>query len=253
MVKIADRVEAAPSKDCPLCKTALSSLDSYPTNLLDLLIFHRIHFHMMPDLAVKSYRQLGSEFVDWNEVRISPIREIQEQVSKGHDSLQLSVFIKDLLEFVHHDKHTVGLESLAEENLTDIRRYLKQVRNMELASIDLALMLRKDHPVLPLTGPMEEMFLMMGLVREADSRDRKEKKLFELFAPDVSAALAFHHLALNHCRGENDLKEAHFESPKCSLRQIADEFGKKRKRKSAASKRAVKTTKKKTTKKNARV
>ena len=208
--------------------TALLSLKNYPTDILDILIYHRLHFHMDPGLALKSYRQLRGEFVDPNEVRISPIREIQVQVSKGENSLELSVFIKDLLEFVHNDKHQVSLEALVEENLTEIRRYLKQVRGMGSASIELVLLLRKEHPVVPLTSAMERMFLHLGLVGERDSRDKKQKALFELVGPEM--ALAFHHLALNHCRSENHIEEASYDSPRCGLRQLANEYGKKTRR-----------------------
>lgn len=224
-MNIVERIHAAPSKGCVFCKSALESLKKYPTDVLGVLIYHRLHFHMDPGLAMKSYRQLSNEFVDWNEVRISPIREIQEQVSKGENSLELSVFIKDLLEFVHNNKHAVNLESIVEENLTDIRRYLRQARGMEPASVDLVLMRRKEHPVIPLTSTMEQMFLALGLVSEQDSRDRKQKSLFELVGPE--AALAFHHLALNHCRMEDALKKAAFKSSRCALQQISNMVRKK--------------------------
>ncbi|MEM7235944.1 MAG: hypothetical protein AAF517_27500, partial [Planctomycetota bacterium] len=185
-----DNVLAAIKEHANDASGLVTSLAEYPTDVIDVVIYHRIHLHMKPSHALKSYGQLREEFVDWNEVRISPIREIQEQVSRGENSLELSVFIKDFLEFVHADRHQVNLEPLVEENITDIRRYLKRIRNLEPAAIDVVLLLRKTHPVVPLTEGAIEELVARGIVKEDDSRDRKMKSLFEELGGD--AALTFH-------------------------------------------------------------
>jgi hypothetical protein len=220
-------------------------LDSYPRDIVEIIILHRLHFHMEPGLALKSFRQLKSEFVDWNEVRISPIREIQEQVSKGDDSLALSVAIKDVLEFVHNRHHHVSLEHLAELNLTDIRRFLKQIRNLEPSSIEIVLLLRKEHPIVPLTPEMENELIELGVLSTNDSRDRRAKTVYELVGAE--SALAFHHLLLEYCRLGGPKAPAMVDSLQAILRQFGRQHGKTRKRsprkKSGTSSSRTKKTK----------
>ncbi len=168
----------------------------YPQSIVDLVIFHKLHFHMSPDQAWKCFTQLKSEFVDWNEVRISVVREIQEQLSDGRDSLELSVFVKDFLELIHRERRRVTLDPLVEENLTDIRKFFKKVKNLDPATVELVLMRTKGHPVVPLSAHMERQLGRIGVVKKADSRDKKSKQLYELVGEDK--ALSLHHYVLFH-------------------------------------------------------
>jgi endonuclease-3 len=222
-VNLAEQIKAAASAGCPLCKAISHSVENYPDTIIEAIIYHRLHSHMEPSMAVKSYRMITSEFVDWNEVRISPIREIQEQVSKGDDSLELSVFIKDFLEFVHARHQSLSLEHLAEENLTEIRRYLKQVRGIDAINIDLILLLRKEHPIIPLNLSMERLLCQLNIVNSQESRDRKEKAVYELVGAE--SALMFHHLLLDHCRRGVDISDTPYESTKKILSQLAKPHG----------------------------
>ncbi|MBN1444387.1 MAG: hypothetical protein JXA90_16870, partial [Planctomycetes bacterium] len=187
-MSVLQQIQSAAQKGCALCGSILQVLESFPREIVEILLMHRLHFHMEPSLALRSFRQLKSEFVDWNEVRISPIREIQEQVSQGRNSLELSVAIKELLEFVHTRHHHVCLEHLADLNLTDIRRYLKQIRGLEPSSIELVLMLRREHAIVPLTAEMETELIGLGLLSADDTRDRRAKALHEMVGGESALA-----------------------------------------------------------------
>lgn len=168
---------------------------SYPMDVVDLIIFHKLHLSMPLAGALKSFRHLKDSFVDWNEVRISSVREIQEALATSPESLAIAIFIKELLEFVHREQQNVSLEFLVEQNLGDIRRYLRQVRGLDSSTVSLILRLRKEYPVLPLTRSMEAVLDRLGLLTRS-TRDRRERVLHEMVAPDK--ALAVHHFLLNH-------------------------------------------------------
>ena len=117
-----------------------------PNNILDLLIYHRITSYAGETAGIKSFRKLKNSFVDWNEVRISPIPEIQKALgSAAPSSLAVAVFIKDLLDFLHHQRHILDLEFLAEENNTQIRRFMKKIKGIDAAAIDVVLNLRREY------------------------------------------------------------------------------------------------------------
>jgi hypothetical protein len=198
-VRLSEKVvEALREADPEGAEALVRSLEAYPSSVIEILIYHRLHFHMSPGAALTAFERLRTEFVDWNELRVSPIREIQEQLRDGVDSLELSVFVKDLLEQVHSDRHKIDLDSILEGNLSDIRKHLKQVRDVEPSSIELVLLLRKLHPVVPLSEDEIALLTSLGLVKDSDTLDRKMKVLHDLIGAD--AAHTLHHLTLEVCR-----------------------------------------------------
>ena len=68
MVKISKRLLTILDSAEKFCAPAVRT-DNYPDSIVDLLIFHRMHFHMTPKKARRCFNHLKSEFVDWTEVR----------------------------------------------------------------------------------------------------------------------------------------------------------------------------------------
>lgn len=202
-----------------------SEFKSYPREILDLVIFHKIHFFMMAPVALQSYRRLKSNFVDWNEVRISSVREIQEVLGSSPDTLEIAIFIKNLLEFLHQRRHSMDMEFLAEENITEIRRFLRQVSGMDATTINLVLRLRKDYPVIPISSAMENTFVRLGLVRRKDSRDQKGKYLHGLISDDI--AIPFHHFFLQHSREICPPEEDQLKCSTCRIRSSCNYYSHK--------------------------
>lgn len=117
-----------------------------PNSILDLLIYQRVTSYAGEKAAIKSFRRLKNSFVDWNEVRISPIPEIQKALGPAApNSLAVAVFIKDLLDFLHHKRHVLDLEFLVEENNTEIRRFMKKIKGIDAAATNVVLKLRKEY------------------------------------------------------------------------------------------------------------
>ena len=208
------------------------TLKEYPKEILDLVIFHKFHFFMGEKEALQAFRKLKSAFVDWNEVRISTVSEIHEVVSSIPDSLELAIFIKDLLEYLHRDRQTLSLEFLTEMNLSEIRKYLRGIKGVEPTTISLVLRLRKEHPVLPVSAPMERTFLRLGLLRPGDSRDQKEKYLHSVVEPD--AALPFHHFFLQHSRLICPPQDERVQCLSCGIRSSCSFFARHRAKMNAA-------------------
>lgn len=239
----------------------VQALEEYPHDILDLVIFHKICFYLPPPEAQASFGRLKTSFVDWNEVRISPIPEIQEAIGAPDHSLSLAVFIKDLLDFLHHEKHTVSLESLVEENISDIRRFLKKIKGVEASTINLALRQRKDYPMIPVDPRMERALERLGVVKASETCDQKGKSLHEHLEPEPG--LHFHHFILAHsrdiCPPEDELVQCGVCGLKASCPDYQNRSKKKKKKKASPAKKAgakktaaKKTAAKKTRKKVAR-
>ncbi len=201
---------------------------NYPKEILELVLFHKMHFYMSEEEALQRFRRLKTAFVDWNEVRISSVKEIQEVFEGIPDSLDLSIFVKDLLEQLHRQNQVMSLEFLAEKNLGDIRRYLRGIKGVDPATIDLILRLRKEHPVLPVSASMERTFLRLGVVRPGDNREQKEKYLHNLI--DQEQALPFHHFFLEHSREICPPDEEKIQCASCGIRRSCNYYQRRQKR-----------------------
>ena len=201
---------------------------NYPKDILDLIVFHKFHFFMPEDDALQAYRRLKTSFVDWNEVRISSVKEIQEIFDGVPDALEIAIFVKDFLEFLHRENQSVSLEFLTQKTLAEIRRYLKQVKGIEPATISLVLLLRKEHPVFPLSAPMERSLVRVGVLRRGDTRDHKERFLHGLL--DVEQALPFHHFFLQHSREVCPPEEEKLQCPSCRIRAACSFFRRRSRR-----------------------
>jgi len=203
-----------------LLKSAISEngKGKYPSKILDLIIFHKLHLGLPTEGAMKSYQRLREGFVDWNETRISSVREIQEAIDFCPGSLELAVFIKNLLEFVHREHQDVSLEFLAEQNLGDIRQYLKQVKGVDNATVELILLLRKEYPIFPLNEGAETVLRRLGILRATSTPLQRAKQLYDLVEPD--GALKLHHFLLNHSREVCPPDETRIDCPRCGMREM---------------------------------
>ncbi len=195
---------------------------AYPSDIVDVIVFHKLHLGLPAGMALRGYRALKEDFVDWNEVRISSVREIQEALSLSPGSLELAVFIKDLLELIHRERQDVSLEFLSEKNLGDIRRYLKQLKGMDNSTVELILRLRKEHPVFPLNSAVETVLSRLGVLRGAGRRSQSEKMLHEMVDP--SKALVLHHFLLDHSRSVCPPDESMVDCPRCGIRHMCAFF-----------------------------
>jgi endonuclease III len=201
---------------------------NYPHDILDLVVFHKFHFYMSEREAIQAFRRLKTAFVDWNEVRISAVKEIQELFEGLPDALELAIFVKDFLEYLHRENQSVTLEFLGEKNLGDIRRYLRGIKGIEPATIDLVLRLRKEHPVVPLSAPMERTLVRLGVVRPGDNRDQKEKYLHAMIREEE--LLPFHHFLLQHSREICPPDDEKLQCSSCGIRASCSFYERRRRR-----------------------
>ena len=234
-MKIQDRLSALTRYLAASQRRKVPGLKDYPHEILDLIIFHKFHHYLLPDEARHGFQKLKNSFVDWNEVRISSIREIQEFLGSSSSSLELAVFIKDLLEHLHAKLHSLDLEFLAEKNLGEVREFLRAIKGMDAVTINMVLRLRKEYPILPLTPSMEQTLGRVGVVRTQDSRDRKGKSLHELL--DLEDAVPFHHFFLMHSRETCPPDISLIQCPSCRIRSHCHFFEKTQARESARARR----------------
>ena len=234
-MKTADLIKSLTSHVVAAYKDGPNYEESYPQDILDLVIFHKIHFYIEESEALACYRKLKSYFVDWNEVRISSVREIQETLGNSADTPEIAIFIKGLLEFLHRERHAVCMEFLGDENITEIRRFLKRINGLDSTTINMILRVHKDYPILPVTPSMESTLVRLGLVRRTHTRDQKARFLHGVIREEL--AIPFHHFILNHSREICPPDEERVQCSACDLRDSCNYYRLKDRRPGTRKKR----------------
>lgn len=131
---------------------------------LDVALFGCLVVSLPGQEALKAFRTLKTQFVDWNEVRISSAKEVQEVLREGSEPLELALVIKDFLQLLFTELHHVGLDFLRDKTISDIRSFFKKKTRIEEPVVTLLLERIKDYPAFPLEGGVQQCAEKLGLV-----------------------------------------------------------------------------------------
>ena len=116
---LASIVKEAYSKN-PTLKE-ISDLD-----VLDTLILGALTSKMRLKEVLKSWDLLRTQFVDWNEIRISSASEVAENFPKAENPLELANQIKEMLTTLFLIRHQVSLEFIRENTVPETREFFKR-------------------------------------------------------------------------------------------------------------------------------
>jgi len=79
-------------------------------------------------VAEESYAAMVEAFFDWNEIRVSTVRELAEVMARLPDPLAAASRLKHVLQHVFEDSYSFDLEDLRKKNLGPAVEALKKVK-----------------------------------------------------------------------------------------------------------------------------
>lgn len=82
------------------------------------------------DDAEQAFAALAHNFFDWNEVRVTTIRELAEEISCLPDPTRAAQRIKEILQSVFETKYAFDLEDLRKENLGPATERLQKIKGV---------------------------------------------------------------------------------------------------------------------------
>ncbi len=189
-----------------------------PEGVVDLIIFHMLHLRLPLKSAEQSFLRLKRGFVDWNEVRISSLAEIQGAIGRNSKAAEdLAKEIRGFLGRIHQDRHQISLEFLNELTIGQARKYLRSLGSITTATIDLILRLKKSQAVVPLDKNSERVLVRIGLVPSWYTLRQKQRFLQRLVPEEQ--VMSFHRSVVDLarrvcCQDENAVK-----CKECPMRQ----------------------------------
>lgn len=147
-------------------------------------------------LAAEILEKLRAELVDWNELRVSTVREIEELIAPLSDAAEKALALKRVLQKLFVDRHTL--------NLSHFQRFGRERLSKELdafgglsETVKFRMMLKGfDINVLPMTADIERIVKRLGLVDSYLTTDKVAEEMAEVLPP--KRVYSFYHLMSEH-------------------------------------------------------
>ncbi len=240
-ISLASIVKEAYSKNPTLKEIA--DLDA-----LDTLMLGALTSKMPLKEVLKSWDLLRTQFVDWNEIRISSASEVAENFPKAEAPLELAVQIKEMLSTLYERRHQVSLEFIRENTLPETREFFKRSPDLPDLCKLLVLAAIKEQPVIPMEKWAQGGLIRAGLLSESKTSTQRQKDLFDELGevPLVHAVMALHDEAFRHPDPAIELaKKKKLEAEKLAAKKAAEAARKEAARIAAAEKKAAAEAKKK--------
>jgi len=208
---------------------------------LDLLLFAHLSLQMRIEDAKKSFGGFKTQFVDWNDVRISDIAEVRDVVKGAQDPLSLAGFLQDFLNRLFLEQHHVGLEFLRNLTNPEIKAFFKRYSGFADSTMGLLLERINDYPVVPLENIAMPFLDRIGLGAPDTTALQRQKDLYEKVARNQVVLLS---LFLNQqARYTCPMSEGDLDCPDCVLKRGCPYPAKVTPRQRAAAKKNVRKSK----------
>ena len=201
-----------------------------------------------PERAARARRALEEEYVDLNEVRVSPPSQIAEVIAGVTDEENKAFGIKRFLERLFNHQHCIDFSFFTELSSQGARAYLEEIESVPRHVVDSVMMCFYSEGVLPVDANIVRVVHRVGLIGRMRPMDA-EGRLRELVLK--RQVLTFHELTSRIAHDNCLLSVKHCE--RCPLAPVC-ETAKALKRKPKAKKakaapREAKKSRKKAAKK----
>ncbi len=147
-------------------------------------------------LAAEILEKLRGELVDWNELRVSTPKEIEDLIAPLPDAAEKAEALQRILQKLFAERHTL--------NLAHFQRFGKDRLDKELdsfgglsPSVKFRMMLKAfDINILPMTADIERIVKRLGLVDSYLTADKVAEELQQVLPP--KRVYSFYHLMSEH-------------------------------------------------------
>ncbi|MFN0057476.1 MAG: hypothetical protein ACKVX7_03390 [Planctomycetota bacterium] len=206
-----------------------------PTETLDVLFFALMMQDMGFRQCAKAFQTFKSQYVDWNEVRISGATELQEVLKGAGDPLALALTMKEFLNRLFIEHHHVGIEFLHGKTATEVKNFFKKSPKIPDAVLSLILERNNDTAIFPLSAPMAEVVERLGWVDAGATVHKKSKDIYtKIPRPKL---LEYYCYLLEHSRAPCTQDRDALDCPACDVRAVCP-YPKKSKGQKATAKKS---------------
>lgn len=189
--------------------------------VLDSLIRTMLSQNTTDKTSIRAFRKLKEQFPDWEEVRVSPNKNIEDAIREGGLSEIKTERIKLLLDHIKSTTGECSLEWLREKDTGFVKEYLGQFKGVGPKTISCTLMFALHRDDFPVDTHVLRISKDLGWITKSTSREDAYHHLNERIPDDVKYDL--HVLLVEHgktCRHCNSRKSGSIDASQCPIRML---------------------------------
>jgi endonuclease-3 len=155
-----------------LKKAAYEPLAPHPQRtVLEQLLFAACLENAKFDDAEQAFAALGHNFFDWNEVRVTTVRELSEEMSCLPAPSEAAQRVKKTLQSVFEAKYSFDLEELRKENLGPATEHLRKTKGSSPFTVSYVVQAALGGHSVPIDAAAMKVMQILDLVKEKDATD----------------------------------------------------------------------------------
>ena len=123
-----------------------------------------------PEAADEAFAKLQQTFFDWNEVRVTTIRELSETMSSLPHPEAAATRLKRALQHIFETHYSFDIESLKKQNLGKAIKDLQGIRGVTPFIVDYVTQHGLGGHAIPLSASIIDLLTVLGIVTETEAR-----------------------------------------------------------------------------------
>ncbi|MHB8903252.1 MAG: hypothetical protein ACYC6Y_31205 [Thermoguttaceae bacterium] len=120
------------------------------------------------DAAEQAFAALGHNFFDWNEVRVTTVRELAEEMGCLPSPAEAAERIRLILQSVFETRYAFDLEELRKENLGPATEHLRKTRGSSPFTVSYVVQAALGGHSVPIDSAAMAVMEILDLVKEKD-------------------------------------------------------------------------------------
>lgn len=171
--------------------------------------------------GTRGLRELKRTFVDWNEVRVSTVKETAAAMSNAQWAEDASAHIKKIIDGVFELRNVTTLDFLEDMTQAQAKTFLRSVQGVTRDLADELLLFNFDAKKLPLDDDGTRMAYRMGFLEDAKGTKKNQRAFREIWGREyfVGVTMFMHDHARDVCCPENPQHD------KCPLKNVCPRVG----------------------------
>ena len=169
-------------------------------DVMETVILGALTASMPLSEVLKAWDIFRTQFVDWNEVRISSASEVAAVFPKAQDPLQLAMQLKDMLATIFERRHQLSLEFIRENSISQTKEFFKRSPALPDLAKQLVLAHIKEQEIIPLESWAQGGLVRAGLVSSSQTSVQRQRQLHDQLGnlSVIHTVLALHEEARLH-------------------------------------------------------
>jgi endonuclease III len=168
-----------------------------PTDFIEALVFQILELGVGERQSRDALKRLRDEFVDWNDMRVATVREIEDILgARYHKVREKAEDLRSLLADLWTAFRRMDLGTVLEPQGLETLRALPDTTNIRRDSVERAIAQMMDARIFPTDEDQFRLIKLLGGVPKHASREQWQKKIEE--ALELEDLLRLHRVAREH-------------------------------------------------------